>query len=122
MNLAKRTHDAIFRALADGTRRQVIESLSSGPKSISTLAEPFEMALPSFMQHIRILERAGLIRSAKNGRVRNCHLALESLDQAERWIKTQLRSWEMRLDQLEAAALEELRSSELSPTKVEKNP
>lgn len=116
MTLKLRTHDAIFRALADSTRRQVIESLSTGPKSISTLAEPFAMALPSFMQHIRILEKAGLIRSAKKGRVRTCRLSVETLDLASSWIKAQTRLWELRLNQLEAAALEAFHASE-PPTK-----
>lgn len=91
-----------FQALADPTRRAVVEMLAAGPASVSDLAEPFPMALPSFMQHLGVLEDSGLIRSRKDGRVRTCEIAPERLTEAEEWISGQRRIWERRLDQLDA--------------------
>lgn len=93
--------DAVFRALADPTRRQVLERLGEGPASVSELAAPFHMALPSFVQHLRVLEGCGLVRSRKSGRVRTYRLAPEQLRQAEHWLARQRRLWERRLDQLD---------------------
>ena len=72
--------DAIFHALADPTRRAVIQRLGEGPATVSELAEPFDMALPSFMKHVRVLEGTGLVRSRKLGRIRTCVLDRENLD------------------------------------------
>lgn len=94
--------DQVFHALADPTRRAVVERLGRGPQTVSELAEPFGMALPSFLQHVRTLERAGLIRSTKRGRVRLCELAPATLDRVERWLSRQRAVWERRLDQLDA--------------------
>lgn len=93
--------DAVFHALADPTRRAVIERLGRGPRAVSQLAEPFAMAMPSFLQHLRVLEKAGLIRSRKTGRVRTVTLAPRQLKSAERWLHTQRDLWEQRLDQLD---------------------
>jgi DNA-binding transcriptional ArsR family regulator len=93
--------DQVFQALADPTRRKVIERLVSGPASTSVLAEPFEMALPSFTQHLAVLERAGLVTSTKTGRVRTYRLAPAALDVADGWLADQRRTWERRLDQLD---------------------
>ncbi len=93
--------DEVFAALADPTRRQVIERLVSGPASTSELAEPFEMALPSFLQHLRVLEGAGLVTSTKQGRVRTYELAPAGLERAVGWLADQRRIWEARLDQLD---------------------
>jgi DNA-binding transcriptional ArsR family regulator len=93
--------DQVFQALADPTRRKVIERLVSGPASTSELAEPFEMALPSFTQHLAVLERAGLVTSTKTGRVRTYRLAPAALDVADGWLADQRRTWERRLDQLD---------------------
>jgi DNA-binding transcriptional ArsR family regulator len=93
--------DQVFQALADPTRRKVIERLVSGPASTSDLAEPFEMALPSFTQHLAVLERAGLVTSTKTGRVRTYRLAPAALDVADGWLAEQRRTWERRLDQLD---------------------
>jgi DNA-binding transcriptional ArsR family regulator len=79
----------------------VIERLVSGPASTSVLAEPFEMALPSFTQHLAVLERAGLVTSTKTGRVRTYRLAPAALDVADGWLADQRRTWERRLDQLD---------------------
>lgn len=93
--------DRVFKALADPTRRQVIERLASGPASTSALAEPFAMALPSFAQHLGVLERAGLVTSSKQGRTRTYQLAPAGLDTAEGWLAGQRREWTQRLDQLD---------------------
>jgi DNA-binding transcriptional ArsR family regulator len=93
--------DQVFRALADPTRRKVIERLVSGPATTSELAEPFEMALPSFTQHLGVLERAGLVTSTKQGRVRTYQLAPVALELADGWLADQRRRWERRLDQLD---------------------
>ena len=93
--------DHVFRALADPTRRAVLERLGRGPAPVSELAEPFDMALPSFMQHLGVLEECGLVRSRKSGRVRTCQLVPQPLKRAERWMTGQRAVWERRLDQLD---------------------
>lgn len=91
-----------FKALADPKRRAVIERLSRGPASVSDLAQPFDMALPSFMQHLRVLEEAGLVRSTKRGRVRTYRLSPTPLASAETWLAQQRSVWEQRLDRFDA--------------------
>lgn len=93
--------DSTFRALADPTRRAVIARLIQGPASVSELAEPFDMAMPSLMQHLRVLETGGLIRSSKQGRVRTCHIEPVQLQRAQDWIASQRALWEGRLDRLD---------------------
>lgn len=93
--------DDVFRALADPTRRAVLGRLGQGPASIGELAAPFEMALPSFMKHIRSLENAGWIRTRKAGRVRTCTLERRSFALIESWLDEQRRIWEDRTDRLE---------------------
>lgn len=93
--------DVVFQALADPTRRAVLGRLGEGPASVSELARPFDMALPSFMKHIRILEGGGLIRTRKTGRVRTCALEKGSLALAESWLAEQRALWEARTDRLE---------------------
>src|SRR5689334_8130212 len=88
----------IFQALADPTRRAVIERLSSGPAPVSELAQPFKMALPSFTQHLEVLENCGLVRSRKTGRVRTYQLVPQPLKAAEQWMEMQRAIWERRLD------------------------
>jgi DNA-binding transcriptional ArsR family regulator len=94
--------DNLFRALADPTRRDVLARLSRSPASVTELAGPFDMALPSFLQHLRILEESGLVRSRKEGRVRTYRLEPKRLKQAEDWLARQRTLWERRLDQLDA--------------------
>jgi DNA-binding transcriptional ArsR family regulator len=94
--------DDVFRALSDPTRRHVLERLSRRPASVSELAAPFEMALPSFLQHLRILEESGLVRSHKKGRVRTYEISAKRLKLAEDWLTRQRNVWERRLDQLDA--------------------
>ncbi len=98
--------DGVFRALADTTRRAVLARLSAGPASVSELAAPFDMALPSFMQHLKVLEDSGLIRSGKAGRVRTCRLEPRALQGAEGWLGRQRSLWERRLSQLDRYLLE----------------
>lgn len=93
--------DHSFRALADPTRRAVLGRLGTGPASIGELAAPFDMALPSFMKHIRSLENAGWIRTRKTGRVRTCTLERGSFDVIETWLDEQRSIWEGRADRLE---------------------
>lgn len=94
--------DRIFRALSDPTRRNVLERLTSRPASVSELAAPYGMALPSFVEHLKVLEGSGLVRSHKTGRVRTYELAAEQLKLAEDWLGRQRTLWERRLDQLDS--------------------
>jgi len=98
--------DGLFRALSDPTRRQVLERLSRSPAAVSELAEPFDMALPSFVQHLRVLEGCGLVRSKKVGRVRTYRLVPRRLRVAEEWLVRQREMWERRLDQLDDYLME----------------
>jgi DNA-binding transcriptional ArsR family regulator len=92
----------VFHALADPTRMGVVERLGRGPASVTELAEPFPMALPSFTQHLGVLEKGGLVRSVKRGRIRTYYLEAAPLAQAQDWMDEQRRLWERRLDQLDA--------------------
>ena len=94
--------ESTFSALSDPTRRAVIQRLCTGPATVSQLAGRFSMALPSFVQHLNVLEQAGLLVSRKEGRVRTCELNPQALGQAEKWLASHLRQWQGRLDQLEA--------------------
>lgn len=93
--------ERIFYALGDSTRRAVVERLSSGPAAVKELASPFAMALPSFTQHLGVLEKSGLVRSEKRGRVRTYYLVPKRLKAAESWLETNRRMWKKRLDQLD---------------------
>lgn|SRR5687768_12919592 len=91
----------VFHALADPTRRAVLERLTLGPAPMTELAKPFPMALPSFYQHLGVLEDSGLVRSQKAGRVRTYQLSPEPLVAAQDWMAQQRDLWEKRLDQLD---------------------
>lgn len=106
MSLPAASMDGVFRALADPTRRHVLQRLSRSPASVSELAAPFDMALPSFVQHLRVLETSGLVRSRKAGRVRTYELAPRRLKLAEDWMARQRTLWERRLDLLDAYLME----------------
>ncbi len=93
--------DRVFFALGDPTRRAVLERLSGGPAPVSELARPFSMALPSFTQHLDVLEGCGLVRSEKTGRVRTYRRAPAPLRAAEKWMAGQRAIWDKRLDQLD---------------------
>lgn len=94
--------DHVFGALADPTRRAILARLGEGEASVGELARPFDMALPSLMKHIRVLEAGGLVESEKSGRVRTCRLKPAAMTQAEDWLVEQRALWESRLDRLEA--------------------
>ena len=93
--------NGIFQALADPTRRAVLGRLGKGPASISELAKPFDMALPSFMKHIHLLEESGWIRTRKQGRVRTCAIEKKPFAAVEAWLSQQRALWEGRTDRLE---------------------
>ena len=93
--------DNVFHALADSTRRKVLEQLSTGPATVSELAASFDMKLPSFVQHLSVLEQSRLVRSKKQGRVRTYQIARERFRIVEDWLTQQRQSWETRLDRLD---------------------
>jgi len=99
------TLDRTFSALADGTRRAVLERLGQGPATIGELAEPHAMTLTGMKKHVQVLEDAGLVVTEKVGRTRQCRLGTERLDDAMAWITFYQRLWERRLDGLEAYLL-----------------
>jgi DNA-binding transcriptional ArsR family regulator len=92
--------DRVFHALADPSRRVILERLSHGPASVSQLARPLPMSLPAVVQHLQVLEASGLVRSEKAGRVRTCRIEPAALRTAEAWIVERQRDWERRLDRL----------------------
>lgn len=92
--------DRLFHALSDPARRAMLERLSRGPAPVSELARPLPMSLPAAMQHLGVLEAAGLVRSEKVGRVRTCAIDPRALSQAEHWINARRTEWEQRLDRL----------------------
>ena len=98
--LMNRDLNTSFAALADPTRRAVIERLVTGPATVSDLARPHSMALPTLMRHLKTLEDCGLVRSVKRGRVRTCHIEAAPLMELQGWLEWQRRVWETRLDKL----------------------
>jgi DNA-binding transcriptional ArsR family regulator len=94
--------DRAFHALADPSRRAIVERLSSGPTSVTEIAAPFEMSLSAVLQHVKVLEESGLIRTEKVGRVRTCRIEPEALQSVERWVIERRTTWERRLDRLGA--------------------
>ncbi len=92
--------DLVFHALADPSRRSMVDRLSEGPASVSELARPLAMSLPAVVQHLHVLEASGLVSSAKAGRVRTCRIEPAALTRAEHWVAERRRTWEGRLDRL----------------------
>ncbi len=92
--------DQMFQALADPTRRAMIQRLSYGPASVSDLAAPLPMSLPAVVQHLAVLQASGLVKTHKSGRVRTCTLDASALSQAEQWIRQRRTEWERKLDRL----------------------
>ncbi|HEY3021129.1 MAG TPA: metalloregulator ArsR/SmtB family transcription factor [Solirubrobacteraceae bacterium] len=92
--------DRTFHALADASRRSIVVRLSRGPASVSELAEPLAMSLPAVVQHIDVLQKSGLVRSEKVGRVRTCRLEPAPMRSVEQWIARHRATWEDRLDRL----------------------
>jgi DNA-binding transcriptional ArsR family regulator len=90
----------MYQALADASRRAMVERLSRGPASVSELAEPFDMSLSAVMQHLQVLEASGLVNTEKVGRVRTCRIEPQALGVAERWISQRRAMWERRFDRL----------------------
>ena len=93
--------DNVFRALSDPTRRKVLERLSVGPATVSELAAPFDMQLPSFVQHLGVLEQSRLVKSKKHGRVRTYEIAPERFEVVEGWLAERRRAWEARFDRFD---------------------
>ncbi len=93
--------DGVFHALSDPTRRAIVGRLGKGPASVGELAKPFDMALPSFMKHIHLLEESGWIRTRKQGRVRTCAIEKKPFAAVETWLSEQRALWEGRTDRLE---------------------
>lgn len=103
--------DRVLHALADPTRRAIVERLGGGPHSVSQLADPLPMSLPAVVQHLQILEACGLVRSEKVGRVRTCQLDPERLETVQEWIAARRRTWERRLNRLDHALASQEESS-----------
>jgi len=93
--------DAVFHALANTTRRKVLERLSAGPATVSELAAPFDMQLPSFVQHLSLLERSRLVKSKKHGRARTYEIAPERFKVVDDWLTARRQEWESRLDRFD---------------------
>ena len=112
--------DRVFHALAEPTRRAIVERLSGGPSSVSTLAKPFDMTLAAIVQHLQVLEKSGLIRTEKVGRVRTCRIDPGGFHLAERWISERRSLWERRFDRLGDLLAEE--EKQPRPVKKAKKP
>ena len=106
--------DEVFHALSNPTRRRVLERLAGGPATVSELAARFDMQLPSFVQHLSVLERSRLVKSKKRGRVRTYEIAPERLEVAENWLAEQRQAWEARLDRFDAY-VKHLKDKESAP-------
>jgi DNA-binding transcriptional ArsR family regulator len=104
--------DPVFSALADPTRRVMVEQLSRGPASVSELAKPLDMSLSAVMQHLQVLEASGLVTSRKEGRVRTCRIEPKVLQSAEDWIARTRAGWERRLDRLAEFLAEEAKTEQ----------
>lgn len=94
--------DQMFQALADPSRRGMLERLCRGPASVSELAEPYRMSLPAVLQHLQVLEASGLVKTEKVGRVRTCSVETKALRSVEDWIAARRTAWEKRFDRLGA--------------------
>ena len=105
--MLKSEADRVFQALADPSRRVIVERLSHGSASVSELARPLPMSLPAVVQHLQVLETSGLVRSEKVGRVRTCRIEPAALRTAEKWIAERRLTWERRFDQLGAYLAEQ---------------
>jgi DNA-binding transcriptional ArsR family regulator len=103
--------DPVFRALADPTRRAIIERLTAGDATVSELARPLDMSLPAVMQHVQLLEDSGLVRTRKSGRVRTCRVESAALRAAESWLAERRTLWARRLDRLATVLAEQQKGS-----------
>jgi len=118
VNYSTETLNQTFAALADPTRRAILERLSFGDSSVTALAEPFDVSLPAISKQLRVLERAGLLSQEKDGRVRRCRLEALPMKEAVEWIAQYQRFWENQLESL-AIFLEETSSSEDTQPEIE---
>ena len=100
MSKRKMNVDQVFYALGDPTRRALVERLSAGPVSVSSMATPLKITVTAVMQHLNVLEQGGLVSTEKIGRVRTCRLETTGLTLVEKWISNQRSTWEKRLDRL----------------------
>ena len=114
--------DIVFHALADANRRLMLDRLAGGPASVSELAKPLSISLPAVVQHLRVLEGSGLVRSHKAGRVRTCQIEPQALGTAERWISERRSAWEQRLDRLGEFLAEQSDESELQEQSKNRRP
>jgi DNA-binding transcriptional ArsR family regulator len=106
--------DRTFQALADKSRRSMVERLTLGPASVSQLAEPLAMSLAAVVQHVQVLESCGLVKTEKVGRIRTCRIERTAMSAAEQWITDRRRGWEARLDRL-GDILNEVATTEEKP-------
>lgn len=102
----------LFHALADPTRRAILTRLAEGSARVTDLAEPTGYSLPTVMRHLSVLEEAGLIRTAKDGRVRTCAIEPEALNPMRSWLDQQRAIWEARLDRLDAFVIDSMKEQE----------
>jgi DNA-binding transcriptional ArsR family regulator len=112
--------DSAFHALADATRRGILDRLTRGPASVSELARPYSSSLAAIHQHVRVLEASGLIVTTKVGRTRTCHIATEALGRVEQWLNERRQLWESRFDRL-GSLLEEPGHAPTHPKKRSKS-
>jgi len=106
--------DDVFYALSSSTRRKVLEQLGVGPATVSELAAPFDMKLPSFVQHLSVLEQSRLVKSKKRGRVRTYEIAPKRFEVVEDWLTARRRLWEARLDRFDQY-VKQLKEKESEP-------
>lgn len=111
VNYSTAALDATFSALSDPTRRAILSQLASGERSVTELAEPFDVSLPAISKHLRVLERAGLVRQEKEGRIRRCRLSAEPLRDADDWLENYRRFWAERFQRLDTL-LDEIKAQE----------
>lgn len=111
--------DHLFSALSDPTRRAIVSRLASGPATVSELSKPFDIALPNFLKHVRILENSGLIKTRKQGRTRVCAIRPEALTPTEKWLANHRQQMARRLDRMESY-LETLKSPQVKKPKLKK--
>jgi DNA-binding transcriptional ArsR family regulator len=112
--------DQVFSALGDPTRRALVERLSEGPRSVTELAKPLDITLAAVVQHLQVLQRSGIVRTEKVGRVRTCRLEPKGLEVARDWIAQRRSLWERRLDRL-GGILAENQPPRRRPTKHERS-
>ncbi|MCO5730177.1 helix-turn-helix transcriptional regulator [Rhizobium sp. SSA_523] len=102
----------LFHALSDATRRSILTRLAEGPAAVSDLAGPTGLRLPTVMRHLAVLQEAGLIATAKDGRIRTCAIVPEALEPARGWLDAQRALWEARLDRLDAFVMTVMKDKE----------